>query len=79
MTNFAARLRWARKRRGMTQPELSRTAGLARDHVRSLEAKRYDNPTEKTRTKLAEALGFAGSSRIWFVYGIGEKPEARAS
>lgn len=71
---FIERLMAVRGARGLTRPGLSVAAGLARDHVRLIEVGQVGEPTERTKTRLAEALCVAGSERNWFIFGIGSCP-----
>lgn len=53
------RIRAWRLRRGMTQPELARKAGVSRGYVSELEHGHYPRPGLDTITRIADALGFA--------------------
>ena len=49
-------VRAVRKRRGITQWELSKLSGLTRSHISRLELDAFDNPTAETFLTLAKAL-----------------------
>jgi transcriptional regulator with XRE-family HTH domain len=53
--NFAAKLRWWRKRRGISQLELSDRAGMSQRHLSFLELARA-SPSRRMVLRLAEAL-----------------------
>jgi transcriptional regulator with XRE-family HTH domain len=54
---FAARLRAARMKAGLTQQQLAQAAGLSLGHVASWEAGRTRNPTLAALVALGSALG----------------------
>ena len=55
-TQIGIRLKWARKKKRMSQTALATEAGSGREYVRKLEAGRSD-PTVGMLQRLAKALG----------------------
>jgi len=56
MKTLAARLRWAREKRGLSCAELDEVADLTLGHTASVESKRIEVPSTATASKLARAL-----------------------
>lgn len=56
MNEIGARIREVRMEKGMTQAQLAERSGLCRSYIMSIEAGQR-NPTVKTVTAIAEALG----------------------
>lgn len=55
--NIGQRIRELREAREMTQAELASAAGRTQEHISRIETGASVNPTTKTLTKLAAALG----------------------
>lgn len=66
---LGARIRAARKARGLSVAELAEAVGLFRNHVYLLEQGRYA-PSARSTPKLAEALGVTVE---WLLTGNGRK------
>jgi len=71
---LADRIKEARMARGLSQRELDRTAGLAKNHVWSLEAKDHPHTSYATLAAIASALDV---SLDWLATGKGRGPSVR--
>ncbi len=56
MKNIANTIAAARKRRGYTQSETARRAGISRQHMSHIENSKDENPRLATLAKIAKAL-----------------------
>jgi len=66
MKTIAERVRWLRKKRGLTQAEVDKIAGLSFGHTGAIERGRRKSPNVETLRKIAKSLGVGV---VWLIEG----------
>jgi transcriptional regulator with XRE-family HTH domain len=72
MNRFGKLLRKARKRAGLTQPELAEKVGVNKSYISKLETGVFSPPSRQVAHKLADALGLNDKvMRLKFLFAAG--------
>ncbi|MBA4115655.1 MAG: helix-turn-helix domain-containing protein [Rubrobacter sp.] len=67
MKHVGGLVRYHRGEAGMTQEELAERAGVSPTTIVRLESEEIKRPRTETLVKLAEALGIASDTLVWFL------------